>query len=42
MVEVSPVRTDVPPVCDLREVEPCGVFTSQPVLKTMQHLLQLN
>ena len=39
---VPPVRTNVSPVCDVCEEDQCGVLISQPVMKIMQHLLQMN
>ena len=40
--EVSPVSNDVSPVGDEYEVDQCEVLISKTVLKTIQHLSQLN
>ena len=40
--KVPPVNTDVLPVSNVCEEDPCGVLISQLVLKIMQHSVQLN
>ena len=42
LIKFPPVNTDVLPVSNVCEEDPCGVLISQLVLKIMQHSVQLN